>query len=119
MFSTKQHAIVIVYGYPYILCTEDFLEHLAEANQEPNKDSFVLSAKPKAYSMAFAKSWSKFDDYVELVASTILHHYVPLSVEDRSSKTTAIAETPCAALPLTVSANMHHAAATEPQLLLY
>ncbi|KAL0039480.1 hypothetical protein WJX79_010157 [Trebouxia sp. C0005] len=32
VFTTKQHAIVIVYGYPYIFSSEAFLEHLAAVN---------------------------------------------------------------------------------------
>ena len=105
MFSTKQHAIVIVYGYPYILCTEDFLEYLAELHDEPNKEAFLASARPNAESLAFSRSWSEFDDYVELVASNILHQYVPLSAEDRKSK--------AAGEPSDATSSI------EPQLLLY
>ena len=84
VFSTKQHAVVIVYGYPNILCTEDFLEHLAEVHQEPNKEALLASMRTESESPMFTKSCSDFDEYVELVASNILHHYVPLSAEKRA-----------------------------------
>lgn len=84
VFSTKQHAVVIVYGYPNILCTEDFLEHLSEVHQEPNKEALLVSMRAEAETPMFTKSCSDFDEYVELVASNILHHYVPLSAEQRA-----------------------------------
>ncbi len=81
VFSTQQHAIVIVYGYPYFFSSEVFLEHLAEVNTEPTKATMSKSA-PK---FCPTKAWADLDDYVELVASNILHDYVPLNPEERDA----------------------------------
>ena len=79
VFTTKQHAIVIVYGYPYIFSSEAFLEHLAAVNGEPTADM----EQPPGQAFPTPTDWSDFDDYVQLVASSIMHCYVPLNPKVR------------------------------------
>lgn len=84
VFTTKQHAIVIVYGYPYIFSSEAFLEHLAAVNGAATADM----EQPPGQAFPTPTDWSDFDDYVELVASNIMHNYVPLNPKMRLASST-------------------------------
>lgn len=111
VFTTKQHAIVIVYGYPYIFSSEAFLEHLAAVNGAATAD--MEQAPGQAFPIP--TDWSDFDDYVELVASNIMHNYVPLNPKMRLASSTKH--------PMTVNLSVIGAAAEsaghEAAMLLY
>ncbi|KAL0053052.1 hypothetical protein WJX82_000205 [Trebouxia sp. C0006] len=111
VFTTKQHAIVIVYGYPYIFSSEAFLKHLAAVNGEPTADM----QQPSAQTFPTPTDCSDFDDYVELVASNIMHNYVPLNPKMRLA--------PSIKHPMTVNLSVTGAAAEsaghEAAILLY
>jgi len=55
------------------------LKHLAAVNGEPTADM----QQPSAQAFPNPIDWSDFDDYVELVASNIMHNYVPLNPKMR------------------------------------
>ena len=111
VFTTKQHAIVIVYGYPYIFSSEAFLEHLAAVNGAATADM----EQPPGQAFPIPTDWSDFDDYVELVASNIMHNYVPLNPKMRLASSTKH--------PMTVNLSVIGAAAEsaghEAAMLLY
>lgn len=79
VFSTRQHAVVIVYGYPYVFSSEVFLEHLASVNDELQTTEMLQLAS----TFCLTKAWADLDDYVQLVAASILHDYVPFDPAER------------------------------------
>ena len=79
VFSTRQHAVVIAYGYPYVFSSENFLTHLAEVNDEPQTTEMLQSAS----TFCLTRAWADLDDYVQLVAASIIHDYVPLDPTER------------------------------------
>ncbi len=111
VFTTKQHAIVIVYGYLYIFSSEAFPEHLAAVNVEPTADM----KQPPGQALPTPTDQSDFDDYVELVAPNILHNYVPLNPKMRLATSIKLSMT----VNLSMTGPAAESAGHEAAMLLY
>ena len=75
VYTTKQWAIVVVQSYPYLPVLETHLETMALDRGEPSRAE-LLGIATGNY---MAAEWRHLNKYLEVIASTKSHDYIPFS----------------------------------------
>lgn len=75
VYTTKQWAIMIVQSYPYLPTLEFHFEIIAAERGEPSRAELVANAQTNT----MAAEWRHLNKYLEVIASSKTHDYIPLS----------------------------------------
>ena len=79
VFTTKQWAILMVQSYPYLGIMETHLEVVAAERGEASRADLLASAQTNT----LAAEWRHLNNYLEVIASTNSHEYIPLAVTEQ------------------------------------
>ncbi len=75
VYTTKQWAIMIVQSYPYLPTLEFHFETMASERGEPSRAELLANAQTNT----MAAEWRHLNKYLEVIASSKTHDYIPLS----------------------------------------
>ena len=75
VYTTKQWAIMIVQSYPYLPTLEFHFETIAAERGEPSRAELLAHAQTNT----MAAEWRHLNKYLEVIASSKTHDYIPLS----------------------------------------
>ena len=75
VYTTKQWAIMIVQSYPHLPTLEFHFETMASERGEPSRAELLANAQTNT----MAAEWRHLNKYLEVIASSKTHDYIPLS----------------------------------------